>query len=397
VADRVLFLDHAAELGGAERSLLELVAGLDRARWEPHVGGVPGRMLAAATAMGVPTHHLPLTRLRGRPGAPIAWAVGTRAVAGLARRLDATLVHANTVRAACYAAPAARLAGRPLIWHVRDFTLAEAPVSPSWLDRAGRWLLCHAAQGVIANSHAVAATLPRGREVTVVHNGIDLARFDPALDGTPFRRQHGIPVGAPLVGVVARLRPWKGLERFLRVAAGVRRHAPSTFFAVVGGDPFGVDDGYPGRLRRLGQELGLAGCLVFAGHVPDPRPALASLDVLVHPGDPEPFGLAVVEAMAMARPVVGFAHGALPEVVVPGQTGLLVPPTDEDAMAAAIRTLLERPAARRAMGEAGQRRAGDRFDARRMVAGVMAVMERVGAAPSPSGPARRGGNAPVRP
>ncbi len=101
------------------------------------------------------------------------------------------------------------------------------------------------------------------------------------------------------------------------------------------------------------------------------------MDIFIHPGDPEPFGLVNVEAMAMGKPVVAFAHGALPEIVVDRVTGLLVPPGDEDAMAQAVLALLQDPDWRQTLGTAGRERVQICFTSAQMVRGVNAVFEKI--------------------
>jgi glycosyltransferase involved in cell wall biosynthesis len=296
----------------------------------------------------------------------------------LARQIDAALLVANTVRAAFYAVLAARLARVPFVWHMRDFWLSESRPRHRWVDTLGKRLLCAAAARIVANSRATAAHLPCLGRITIVYNGIEVDRFNPALDGIPFRREQDIPLDAPLVGVVGRLRPWKGQDCFLRVLAHVREVVPDVWGVVVGGSPFGVRDDYPQRLGRLATELGVAKRLAFTGHLTDIRPALAAMDLFVHPGDPEPFGLVNLEAMAMRRPVVAFAHGALPEIVGDGQTGLLVPPRDERAMAGAVTALLGNPARRIAMGRTGRTIVEERFTARRVARELEIVLQEIG-------------------
>lgn len=370
---RVLAVDHAPALGGAERSLLLLLRHLDRDRWQPHLACVGGPLAEEAAALGVPVHVVRLPRLRRSPRAPLVWLSAALALARLARQIDAALLVANTVRAAAVAGPAARLAGVPFVWHMRDFWLSEVRPGHPWADRLGKRLLCAAASRVIANSHATAIHLPCRDKVAVVYNGVEVEQYDPAADGSSFRQQRGIPSDALLVGTVGRLRPWKGQDRLLRALARVRDPMPEVWGLVVGGSPFDVRDDYPEYLRGLAADLGLGERVLFTGQVADPGPALAAMDLFVHPGDPEPFGLVNVEAMAMARPVVAFEHGALPEIVVGGETGLLVPPDDETALAQAIVTLLQEPARREAMGRAGRERAEKRFTAQRMSAEVAAV------------------------
>ena len=268
------------------------------------------------------------------------------------------------MRAAVYTALAARLARRPFVWHMRDFWLSESEPGRLWADRLGKQLLCAGAHAVIANSHNVAAHLPCPHRATVIYNGIEPEHFNPCLDGAPFRRHYAIPLDVPIVGMVGRLRPWKGQAAFLEAAARVQPSRPDPHFLVAGGDPFQVSNDYAQTLRRQASDLGLDGRITFTGHLADVRPALAAIDVFVHPGAPEPFGLVNVEAMAMARPLVGFAHGALPEIVNDGQTGLLVTPGDVGALAQAISTLLNNPEQAQAMGHAGRARAAAKFDVR---------------------------------
>jgi glycosyltransferase involved in cell wall biosynthesis len=152
---------------------------------------------------------------------------------------------------------------------------------------------------------------------------------------------------------------------------------PETWYLVVGGSIFDVTDDYLQRLQRVATDLGLAARTVFTGHLEDIRPALAAMDVFVHAGDPEPFGLVNIEAMAMAKPVVAFSHGALPEIVVDGDTGLLVPPGDEAALAEAAVALLRNPAWRALLGEKGRERVAQLFTAERMTANVSSVFAQV--------------------
>ena len=238
----------------------------------------------------MPVHVVPLVRLRRSPRAAWDWLVGAYALARCVREAGAALIVANTVRAALYAAPAAAWAGRPFAWHMHDFWLSEGPPRWPWADAMGKRLLSARAAAVLAISRAVANHLPCPTKVTVVYDGIEIERFDPGLDGAPFRHAWGIPPAVPLVGMVGRLRPWKGQERFLRAMIRVAEAIPQAHAVVVGGAILEDADGYEQRLRELARSLGLADRVVFTGHLDDVRPALAALDVFVHPGDPEPFG-----------------------------------------------------------------------------------------------------------
>ncbi|MDT8307321.1 MAG: glycosyltransferase, partial [Anaerolineae bacterium] len=118
MAEPILFVDHVAAIGGAERSLLLLLEHLDRGRWQPHLACAPGPVAEEARALGIAVHPVDLPRLRRSSRFALDEAQGARALARIARQTGAALVHANTVRAAVYAAPAARLARRPFVWHM---------------------------------------------------------------------------------------------------------------------------------------------------------------------------------------------------------------------------------------------------------------------------------------
>jgi glycosyltransferase involved in cell wall biosynthesis len=367
----VLFLDHAAGLGGAEFVLLDVLTRLD-SRWAAHLAAPPGGLLDAGRARGLAIHPLELPRLRAAAGLR-GWLPAARAAAKLARRLGARIMYANTVRAALYAASAARRERLPFIWHMHDFWLSER--APRWraVDAAGKWLLRGAARAVIVPSQAVRTAMGAGRKVQVVHNGIDAARYAGA-DAAAFRTAHGLG-DAPVAGMAGRLRPWKGQARFLRAMLRAASARPDARFLIVGGDPFGVADGYAASLPALAAELGIADRVVFTGHLADLRPALAAMDVFVHPGDPEPFGLVNLEAMALGKPVVAFRHGALPEIVLDAETGALVPPGDETALGDAVLSLFADPERRARLGAQGRARVREHFGAGRMVREIENVLE----------------------
>ncbi len=369
----LLFVDHATALGGAEHSLLMILERLDRRRWAPHLACRAGSLAERAAALGVPIHLTPQPQLRRSPSALPALRRGVRSLAGVAREVDAALLIANTVRAAFYAAPAAHVVRIPFVWYRRDFWLGQSQPRLLWADRLAKALLGAASARVIANSQATLRRHPLQHKIVVIPNGIQVQRYDPALDGVPFRQAYGIPAAAPLLGMLGRLSPIKGQDRFLGILEQVLAREPEVWGVIVGGPLFEQKE-YEASLHRLSIELGVAERVVFTGQLDDPRPALAALDVFVQPGDPEAFGLVNVEAMAMAKPVVAFAHGALPEIVVHGETGLLVPPGDEHALAEAACSLLRDPALRARMGAAGRRRVTQQYAIERTVAEVEALL-----------------------
>ena len=176
---------------------------------------------------------------------------------------------------------------------------------------------------------------------------------------------------------MGRLRPIKGQDRFLRIAARIAQKNTAVRFIIVGGDNFEVADLYANEVKQLPKTLGIEDLVTFTGHLDDVRPALAGMDIFVNPGDPETFGLVNLEAMAMGIPVVAFDHAALPEIVEHGVSGLLVPSGNEHMLEAAITRLIEQPALATEMGRAGRTRVEQFFTAERMAAEIQAIWEEV--------------------
>ena len=373
----ILFVDHAATLGGAEHSLLLLLQHLGKMACQPQLACPTGDLAKNAAQLGIPWHLATLPRLRRSSRFLSDWVERAQQLAHTARQIDAAALYANTVRAALYTMLAAKMIRRPFIWHMRDFWLSESEPDHRKIDWAMKSLLCRAAVRVITNSAATAQHLPHSKKITIIHNGIDLKHFQTTPEGYHFRQQFNIPVDSPLVGTVGRLRSWKGQEQFIHMAARLATAHLQTHFVIVGGSPFAVKDDYPERLRQLATTYNLTSRLHFTGHLNDVRPALAALDIFIHAGKPEPFGLVNVEAMAMERPIVAFAHGALPEIVVPEETGILVQPGDVAALAKAVTELLQSGEQRRQLGQAGRQRVSELFTIQKTADRVASILHQV--------------------
>jgi len=368
-ARRILFVDHATAPGGAEHALLTLFAALDRTRFAPQLASPAGALADAASGLGIRVHHLPLPRLRAAPGAPWHLARAVAALMRIIRESGVELVHVNTVRASVYGGLAARLTRRRLVWHVHDI------LEPGVYVRG----MCRAADVAVAVSAAVAAPLPCVGKVRVIHNGVrsETFRINRTPEAARLRAQWGIPPAAPLVGQVARLQPWKGQRDVIAVAEMLAGDVPDLHVAVVGGDIFGDAPAYERELRARVRDRGLTGRVVFAGHQDDVPAVLAALDVLVHASDREPFGRILIEAGAAGLPVVAYASGAVPEIIVHDKTGVLVPPGDRGALAAALRRVLADPALARRLGETARAEVAVRFDARRLTRELEHVFDAV--------------------
>jgi len=358
--------NHGTIVGGGELSLIDLLRGLDRDRWAP-VLVVPqdGEVAACGRDLELPVRVIPLPSLR-RPGPSSVSSV--RTLVGLARADDARLIHANGSRAMAYAGVAGRLTARPAIWHVR---VADRD---ALLDRA----LCALATAVIATSRAVARRFPQdSAKVRLVPNGVDLKRFAPRPASAALRAALGVPPSAPLAVSIGRHVPEKGYRYLVDAAAALERVRPGVHWILVG------DGELRCELEARARQAGVEPRMHFTGWRDDVPDVLALADVFVLPSESEGFGRVLVEAMAMGRAVVATAVGGVSDVVVAGETGLLVPPADPPALAEAVRALLDDPTRAARFGAEGRARAESTFSLGAHVDGVERVYDEVLGRPAP--------------
>jgi glycosyltransferase involved in cell wall biosynthesis len=371
---RIAFINPTSEIGGAERSLLLLLDGLDRDRYAPVVF-CPGRgrLGAALDAIGVPTtvaalgRSARLSRFGGRAGMgdhlSAAFGVGaavTHLIPPL-REVRPDLIHTNGLKAHLVGGLCGRLLRRPVIWHVRDLVAEGRALS--LFRAASDWL----PRRIIAISQPVAAQFAGRRAAArtrTVHNAVDLARFRPSRPAAAVRAELGIAPHIVLLAMVAHFAPWKGHHLFLEIVARLVREGLPVAGLVVGGPIYQSWDsqGYEAEVRAACRERGLDKKVTFTGFQECVADFIDAADILVHPPTrPEPFGRVIIEAMALGKPVVAPAAGGILEIVEPGRTGLLVPPGDRDAFVTAVRSLLDDTPRRIAIGERGKEQVAQSF------------------------------------
>jgi glycosyltransferase involved in cell wall biosynthesis len=358
---RVLYLDHTATLSGGELALARLLGALDRTRVTPLVvlaEDGPLRELLAQHA--VETHVLPLTeRLRRvrKDSLGVAGLLGqfrslgslwryARRLSGFARQQRADLIYSNSLKSDFYGALAARLAGLPVVWHIRDrIEGGYLPPAAVWLVR---WLARHVPDCVVANSAGTLATLNlRGRRpAAVIASGLTREHIERC---SAARQSHPVP----RIGIIGRIAPWKGQDVFLEAAALLLRSGVSARFRIVGAPLFG-EEAFEQQLRTLAATLGIEAQVEFLGFGDVPE-ILRSLDILVHASKtPEPFGQVIIEGMAAELPVIATDGGGAREIIENGTTGVLVPMGDAEALARALARLLAEPDQARRLAAAGR-------------------------------------------
>lgn len=335
------FVNSLRGWGGAEVWMLDTAQALAQRGIEAAIVAQPGsELLARARAAGIAAAGIPI-RLDGAP-----WTVAKLALQ--LRRWRPRAVIANLTKDVKAAAPAARLAGVPcrLATRESDFPLRPRPYY--------RWYFTHAANGMLVNSEATRRTVLDSApwldpaRVHLLYKGIDLARFRP----------RAMAPGDGTVGFAGQLIERKGLPVLMDAwsrlegdpSSGARR------LLVAGSGPLQP------RLEAWRSSLARPQAVALLGHLEDPAPFYAALDVLAMPSLSEGFGLVAAEAGARGVPVVASRASSLPEIVRDGVTGLLVPPGDAPALADALGRILGDGAFAESLGRAAAAEVAARFD-----------------------------------
>jgi glycosyltransferase involved in cell wall biosynthesis len=385
---RVAVVGHTAALSGGELALVRLVRALhDRVAFHV-ILAEDGPLIDELRRAGAAVEVLPLTdhvlgvrrsdvRLGSLPfRAIIDVGAYSLRLARRLRRLRPDLVHTNTLKAALYGGVAARLAGFPCLWHVRD------RVEPGGLSALGVRLTRRAArflpdavvtdtEGVLETLHLPAhgplrVVIPSIIEPLAQEHGALLQAVDGTARARPFR-----------VAMVGRIASWKGQDVMIRALAEALPVGTAEG-VIIGAPLFGEqDEVYERELRRLIEDLGLGDLVELRGYRSDLGGELVDVDVLVHASvQPEPFGQVIGEAMGLGLPVVASAAGGPLEIITDGHDGILVPPGDVAALAAVLRRLAADPDLREHLGT-NARRTARRYGADVVAPPLLELYERV--------------------
>jgi len=375
---RVVYLDHVARLSGGEIALARILPALNDQVDAHVIVGEAGPLVERLRDANISVEVLPMAgevrdirKESVRPGG-----LQGRALAGSAnyvwrlrrrlRELAPDVVHTNSLKAALYGGAAGRLAGIPVVWHIRD------RIAPDYLPAAAVWAVRALAQilpsAVIANSRSTLETIPS------LHHGVTVV--DPVVydrDGTlPPTSGAGRPYR---VGVVGRLAPWKGQALFIDAFARAFPDANCEAW-IIGSAMFG-EDNYAASLRDRVRRSGLTERIEFRGFQDDIWGELAQIDTLVHCSlTPEPFGQVVVEGMVAGIPVIASNAGGPAEIITDGVDGILTSPGDAAALADAMQRLHNDPSLRHTLAARG-RETARRFSPERAATELIAVYERV--------------------
>jgi glycosyltransferase involved in cell wall biosynthesis len=348
----LIVMPVATQRGGAELQLQQLIEQRALAGIEPVVAFLcDGPMVEWCRRSGVPA--LVIDAGRFRQARKLARTV--RELVRLLREQRSEVVIGWMGKGQLYGGAAAAVAGVPSMW-----MQVQIASRSSAIDRLATML---PAKSIVTVSRTVDDSQRRlrpRRSTTVIYPGVDTTRFDAGRIGEQrdVRRRLGLPEDAPIFGSVGRLDRWKGFDVLLDAVPGVLERHPQATMVLVGGR-HELDPAYADDLHDQAAGLGQNGRVRLVDQQPNPEEWMHAMDVFVHTSDNEPFGMVVIEAMALGKPVIASTAGGPTEVITPGVDGVLSPYGDHTALSSAIAGLLDDGDLRRRAGNAARRRAQD--------------------------------------
>jgi len=369
---RILYFTDAPYFGGAEKYLELLIAALPKDRFEPHVLTVSGARLGdfpkRLAGSGAITHEM---KLNG-PGS----ASGYVEFAKIVRKVKPQLLHVNLAGTydalASLVAPVSWLSGCRCVVTTEHLAMVEG----TWKRRCAKRLGGFFIKAVISISQSNVEYLNRGNNIplsriVVIHNGVNIADLDRATPSQT-RAKLGLKDSTFIFAIVGSLVERKGHAYLLDALARLRLSGgPESALLIVG------EGEEKDALLRKCSDLGLSGSVFFLGHRDDVQGIMLDMDCLVVPSTMEGMPFVILEAMVASKSVIASKIYGIPEVILEGESGLLVPPRDVESLCAALSRLASSPGLSREMGSAGRRRAETHFSVERMAGEVEHVYEAV--------------------
>jgi glycosyltransferase involved in cell wall biosynthesis len=354
-----VFVQSTTGFGGAERVLLNLFTASEELRRRSLVvtlGFSGGDLPARLRSVGAQVEELQMARIRH------FWRLWPtlRDLKSLVSASGARVLIGNGGHPQAIASLVSRLAG------ARSAFLVHSIYRPRLRDHEPADLValtapCDLMMAVSKSAETAAARLRPRVPTRLLYNGTPIPQVT-ADDARAARAELGVGEGELLFGVFGRLQRWKGQDVFVKAAAEIASARPNVRFVVVGGSEFGLEPEYAEELRRLADTPALAARMGFTGFRNDVARLMAACDVVCHTSRvQEPFGLVVIEAMAVGRPVIATMGGGPSEIISSDEEGVLVPADDPGALARAGLALIDDPERRRRIGEKAFERVRSQF------------------------------------
>jgi glycosyltransferase involved in cell wall biosynthesis len=342
----------AIQIGGGEKMLTDL---LEYGRGQSVEWTVifleDGPMIKQVESWGIAAHIIHAGRLREihRLGATVL------KIAKIARHQNFDMLIGWMPKAHIYSGLAAKLVGIPSLWYDLE--------RPNKSGRLRQLINSIPAYGVInlsRSSYELQQKLFPDIKTCLVYPGVDIERFNPSQlpSVKDIRIKLGLPLDVPIVGIVGRMQRWKGIHTLVQSMAKLHQHYPNLHCVIVGGE-FELEKEYFSYLKQLAKDSEFSTQIIFAGQQTEIPEWTQAMDIVVHASSNEPFGIVVIEGMALGKPMVAGAEGGPTEIITPDVNGLLASYEDVDGLCESISRYLEDPEFTHRVGQAAMMRAND--------------------------------------
>jgi glycosyltransferase involved in cell wall biosynthesis len=362
--------------GGTEGQVLNLVRHLDRRAFDLRFACLRkgGDMLAEFEKLRIPISEYRIKNLYRPQTFMQQW----RFAAHL-RTQNIQIAHSYNFYANMFAIPAARMARVPVVLaSIRDRGVYLTPNQ----KMAQKWV-CQLADRILVNAESIREWLVeqgyQDSRISVIKNGVDMSRYTGLGNSAHIRRELGIPDSSPIVVMIARLNPQKGVDEFIRAASLLRLSHPDVRFLIVGAKlqfqegVFSHDREYLQELNQLAADLGVAESVIFAGHRTDTPEILAQAAISVLPSHSEGLSNTLLESMAAGIPTVATNVGGNPELVKDQVNGILIPVKSPEHLAQAMRVILDDSQLAQRFGRQARIMANENFSLEKMTADTQAL------------------------
>lgn len=360
---KILFVLQDNTIGGVLLYVLQTAENLDQRKYKPIVALPPGDAVNLFREAGIDTYEINIKRLRKtlNPVYHLSWlfsiSSSVKEIVKIVNERDVDLIYAKQITQ-IQAPIASYVSNTKLLWHLIALHM------PSLLEKMLIPLVKLTSNKVVVSCDALAEQLKvRGLsgETTTIHSPVNIERFNNNISSDTINMELNLENDDLVIGVIGHISPIKGIEYFLEAASIVLESNINAKFLVIGA-VLPTQEKYFIKLKEITEELHLKDNIIFTGMRKDIPELLAAMDILVVSSISESSPLVVLEAMAAAKPVVAARVGGIPEQIVDGETGILVPPKDSQAIADAILNLVSDKDKIKKMGNSGRKRVTEYFD-----------------------------------
>lgn len=371
---KILFLHTGSEMYGADKVMLDLIKNLDKTKYSPYVILPEDGMLADKLRnISVKIDIVPYPVLRrkyfnvsGVLKYIVMYFKYSKQLVKLAKKEQIDVIHNNTsaVLEGCYVS---KILNIPLVWVVHEII-----IKPKLIFNIICKIIAHYSTETIVVSNAVKNHLLssgyfKKNKIKVIHNGVDSSIFNPNTNCNYLYSEWNIPNTAKVIGMIGRVNSWKGQEDFLIATNKVLENNKNVYAIIVGG-VFVGEEKYKNILLENINKSSFKDRIIYSDYRNDTEAIHKLFDIFVLPSiNPDPLPTVVLEAMATGKPIVGYAHGGVCEMVKNGVNGLLVEPRNPDLLANAINKLLQNKKLCKQMGKKSLERFNNNFSMTRYV------------------------------